>query len=36
MNDKERIEFLMWAERTHAAYLNRLKKGWERYKEGTK
>ena len=31
--DKEKLEFLEWAEKTHPAYLNNLKSGYKRYTE---
>lgn len=36
MTDQERIKFMLWAERTHPAYLNNLKDGYRRYLEGKK
>ena len=31
---KDDLAFLAWAEKTHPAYLNNLKDGYRRYKEG--
>lgn len=30
----DRLDFLAWAEKTHPAYLNNLKRAYERVKEG--
>ena len=35
MTDKEKLEFIAWAEKTHARYLNNLKDGYRRYKEAS-
>ena len=34
MSEEEKLDFLAWAEKTHPAYLNNLKNGYRRYKEG--
>ena len=33
--DEEKLAFLAWAEDTHPAYLNNLKKGYQAYKEAS-
>lgn len=36
MNVKEILDFVLWADETHPAYLNNLKQAYKRYKEEMK
>ena len=35
ISDEEKLAFLAWAEKTHPAYLNNLKRAYERVKEAS-